>query len=97
MDDDIMINSPFRDWESRVSVPDREPIPFLFWDDVRPNLDAADFVEGLLLDAAMSVVYGQSNSDKQSLGKRGQSGSGKVRRSRKASGGCGSDCGGKTG
>ena len=33
---------------------------------------------------------GQSNSDKQSLGKRGQSGSGKVRRSRKASGGCGS-------
>lgn len=43
---------------------ERETIPFLFWDDVKPNLDAADFVEGLLLDEAMSVVYGQSNSGK---------------------------------
>lgn len=39
-------------------------IPIVYWGDIKPNLDAADFVEGLLLDCAMSVVYGQSNSGK---------------------------------
>jgi hypothetical protein len=42
----------------------RPTIPFLYWRDIAPRLDAEDFVEGLLIDAAMSVVYGQSNSGK---------------------------------
>jgi hypothetical protein len=42
----------------------RPIIPFLYWRDIAPRLDAEDFVEGLLIDAAMSVVYGQSNSGK---------------------------------
>ena len=45
-------------------APPTSTIPFLYWDDITPNLDAADFVEGLLLEGAMSVVYGQSNSGK---------------------------------
>jgi hypothetical protein len=45
-------------------APTDERIPILYWDQIGPSLDAADFVEGLLLEAAMSVVYGQSNSGK---------------------------------
>jgi hypothetical protein len=40
------------------------PLPLLRFDDVTPNLDTADFVEGLLVDGAMSVVYGPSNCGK---------------------------------
>lgn len=39
-------------------------LPLLYFADVRPNLDAADFVEGLLIECAMSVVYGPSNCGK---------------------------------
>jgi len=39
-------------------------IPILYWDEIEPALDADDFVEGLLIKAAMSVIYGQSNSGK---------------------------------
>jgi len=61
MDDDGM--NGWAEWTGPASDA-REPIPFLFWEDVQASLDAADFVEGLLLDCAMSVVYGQSNSGK---------------------------------
>ena len=61
MDDEGM--NPWAEWTGPASDA-REPIPFLFWEDVQASLDAADFVEGLLLDCAMSVVYGQSNSGK---------------------------------
>ena len=42
------------------------PVPFdLVWfQDIRPNLDAADFVEGTLIEGAMSVIYGESNCGK---------------------------------
>lgn len=62
---------PQEDAEPQLRVEQPEPhsapdqrIPIVFWNDIKPNLDAADFVEGLLLEEAMSVVYGQSNSGK---------------------------------
>ncbi|MDD2878442.1 MAG: AAA family ATPase [Acidiphilium sp.] len=39
-------------------------LPYTAFADAAPNLDAADFVEGLLIEGALSVVYGQSNSGK---------------------------------
>jgi hypothetical protein len=39
-------------------------LPVIYFNDIKANLDVADFVEGLLIDASMSVVYGQSNSGK---------------------------------
>ena len=42
----------------------KTPLPLIYFNDVAPNLDAADFVEGLLIEAAMSVVYGPSNCGK---------------------------------
>lgn len=39
-------------------------LPVIYFDDIKPSLDAADFVEGLLIRSAMAVVYGQSNSGK---------------------------------
>lgn len=39
-------------------------LPFVWFDDARPNLDANDFVEGLLTSGSMSVVYGPSNCGK---------------------------------
>jgi KaiC/GvpD/RAD55 family RecA-like ATPase len=39
-------------------------LPLEWFDDIKPNLDASDFVEGLLCGAGMSVVYGESNCGK---------------------------------
>ena len=39
-------------------------LPLVWFADVEVNLEANDFVEGLLTDGAMSVVYGESNSGK---------------------------------
>lgn len=39
-------------------------LPFVWFDDARPNLDANDFVEGLLTSGSMSVIYGPSNCGK---------------------------------
>lgn len=39
-------------------------LPLIYFSDVKPNLDAADFVEGLLIEGAMSVIYGPSNCGK---------------------------------
>ena len=39
-------------------------LPVLWYDDIEGSADPADFVEGLLCEAAMSVVYGESNCGK---------------------------------
>ena len=39
-------------------------LPLIRFGDVAPNLDAADFIEGLLIEGAMSVIYGPSNCGK---------------------------------
>jgi hypothetical protein len=39
-------------------------LPLIYYRDVAPSLDAADFVEGLLIRGGMSVVYGDSNTGK---------------------------------
>ena len=44
--------------------PTPKTLPLLYFDDITPALDASDFVEGLLIDGAMSVVYGDSNTGK---------------------------------
>lgn len=56
-------------WEPAHTLPVSPPkrkaaIPVIYFNEIRAQLDAADFVEGLLTDAAMAVVYGQSNSGK---------------------------------
>ncbi len=39
-------------------------LPLVYFNDIQPNIDAADFVEGLLIEGSMSVVYGESNCGK---------------------------------
>lgn len=43
---------------------DGPKLPFFWFHEADPNLDAHDFVEGLLTSAAMSVIYGPSNCGK---------------------------------
>lgn len=43
---------------------DKPPLPLVYFGQVEPCLDAADFVEGVLTENAMSVVYGPSNCGK---------------------------------
>jgi hypothetical protein len=43
---------------------EKSKIPVVYYDEITPAIDAADFVEGLLIRNSMSVVYGQSNSGK---------------------------------
>lgn len=40
------------------------PLEYFTFDEAEADLDAADFVEGLLVSQAMSVVYGESNTGK---------------------------------
>ncbi len=40
------------------------PLPLIYFNDLSASLDVADFVEGLLCDGAMSVLYGDSNTGK---------------------------------
>jgi hypothetical protein len=39
-------------------------LPLIYFNEVQPSLDAADFVEGILVKVAMSVIYGPSNCGK---------------------------------
>lgn len=39
-------------------------LPLVYWHDIQPSLAADDFIEGLLIKGAMSVVYGPSNCGK---------------------------------
>lgn len=42
-----------------------KPPPALIWfDDIRPSLDARDFVQGVLIEGTAAVVYGESNAGK---------------------------------
>jgi len=52
--------------EPEKVAPDIKPtgLPLIYFQDVKPALKAEDFVEGLLIKAAMSVVYGPSNCGK---------------------------------
>lgn len=42
----------------------KPPLPLVYYADVTPALDSADFVEGLLIDGAMTVIYGESSCGK---------------------------------
>jgi hypothetical protein len=39
-------------------------LPLVYWNDIQPSLAADDFIEGLLIKGAMSVIYGPSNCGK---------------------------------
>ena len=49
------------------SASPKEPkpgLPLVYFSDIQPNLDCADFIEGVLIEGGMSVVYGESNCGK---------------------------------
>jgi len=50
-------------------APDIKPtgLPLVYFNEIRPALSGDDFVEGLLIRAAMSVIYGPSNCGKTFL------------------------------
>jgi hypothetical protein len=47
-----------------IQAPRDNALPIVFFEDIQPNLDAADFVEGVLIEGSMAVVYGESNCGK---------------------------------
>lgn len=51
-------------WQPEVPPEDADGLSVVWFEDVRPNLDAADFVEDVLCSGQMSVVYGESNCGK---------------------------------
>lgn len=54
-------------YASRGEPESRPPLPVVWCADISPALDTSDFVEGLLCENALSVVYGDSNSGKTFL------------------------------
>jgi len=50
--------------EALESAPPAQMLPYFWFSDAQPNLDARDFVEDLLTTGAMSVIYGPSNCGK---------------------------------
>lgn len=49
---------------NRAEPAKRSTLPLVYYDEITPSLAAADFVEGVLTDGAMSVIYGDSNTGK---------------------------------
>jgi hypothetical protein len=49
---------------SMTGADTRPPLPLVYYSDIRAGIDVADFVQGLLIDGAMSVIYGESGSGK---------------------------------
>jgi hypothetical protein len=47
-----------------AQAPARAPLPLITFADAQAGLDCADFLEGVLTEGAMSVLYGESNSGK---------------------------------
>ncbi|MBR0647537.1 helicase RepA family protein [Plastoroseomonas hellenica] len=45
-------------------LPEARPLPILYFDAIRPQLDARDFVEDLLIEGSAALVYGESNAGK---------------------------------
>jgi hypothetical protein len=50
--------------EAKETDPTKPLLPLIYFNEFEPNLDVADFVEDLLTEGAMSVVYGESNAGK---------------------------------
>jgi hypothetical protein len=66
---DDYVDCPLGDYEDAdgAPLPDTKTgprLPFFWFHEAQPNLDANDFVEGLLTSTAMSVIYGPSNCGK---------------------------------
>lgn len=60
-----MSKANFAQYFRREDEPEpQQALPVVYFDDIKAQLDAADFVEGLLIENSMAVVYGQSNSGK---------------------------------
>ncbi len=51
----------------RSKAADAEPLPVLRADDIRPATDCADFVEAMLIDGQLSVLYGEPGCGKSFL------------------------------
>lgn len=49
---------------AEIQAPRDNALPSIFFEDIQPNMDAADFVEGMLIEGSMAVVYGESNCGK---------------------------------
>lgn len=62
---DVKIDHPV-EWLKQRLPPENieKSLPYFTFQDAEAALDAADFVEGLLIERAMSVVYGESNTGK---------------------------------
>lgn len=41
-----------------------DTLPLVWFHDIQPRLDAADFVQGVLIEASAAVIYGESNAGK---------------------------------
>lgn len=50
--------------QGAAQSPGASPLPLIYFRDAEANLNCADFVEGVLTERAMSVVYGESNAGK---------------------------------
>jgi RecA-family ATPase len=55
---------PNRDEDFSAGDTSPRTLPLEWFTDIQPSLNASDFIEGLLCDAGMSVVYGESNCGK---------------------------------
>ncbi|NQW08413.1 MAG: AAA family ATPase [Alphaproteobacteria bacterium] len=57
-----------RPWEStpagEVGPADPDALPLVWFDDLKPDASVVDFVEGVLVEGGLTVVYGESNVGK---------------------------------
>lgn len=61
---EVMPDKPDTRPDTHLKPGGKPPLPLIYFADAKANLDAADFIEGLLIEEAMSVIYGPSNCGK---------------------------------
>lgn len=54
-------------WSTSFAQNLREPLPVVYFDQIEPSVDVRDFVQGVLMEQSLAVIYGESNSGKTFL------------------------------
>ena len=61
------IGALYDHWARPYAKPTDGPLPLVYFNQIEPSLDVRDFVQGVLMEQSLAVIYGESNSGKTFL------------------------------
>lgn len=61
------VSEIYETWAQQFSKGTGGPLPLVYFDQIEPSTDVRDFVQGVLMEQSLAVIYGESNSGKTFL------------------------------